>query len=176
MKASFTFDNDWFVKADSRYAYGSAKYSGSGTQSNIPYSYYDLRGLFGYDFSFSELGDFFLAPYTGWGYRYLFDNQGCQATSGANSYNRSSFYVYLPISVTHRAMINDAHRLALIASISLVLIPSTRDAAVFTAIVSVLTDRRGSMLASCLSRSEMVSSWRGMASPRRLITLIDMIG
>ena len=111
MKASFTFDNDWFVKADSRYAYGSAKYSGSGTQSNIPYSYYDLRGLFGYDFSFSELGDFFLAPYTGLGYRYLFDNQGCQATSGANSYNRSSFYVYLPISVTHRAMINDAHKL-----------------------------------------------------------------
>lgn len=108
---TYALGNDWFVRADARYAYGSAKYSGSGTQSNIPYSYYDLRGLFGYDFSFSELGGFVLAPYTGIGYRYLFDNQGEQTTSGANSYQRSSTYVYLPIGVTHRMQINDVHKL-----------------------------------------------------------------
>ncbi|MBU3556869.1 hypothetical protein ICN18_04425 [Polynucleobacter sp. Ross1-W9] len=108
---TYAFANDWFVKADARYAYGSAKYTGSGTQSNIPYSYYDLRGLFGYDFSFSELGGFVLAPYTGLGYRYLFDNQAGQTSSGANSYNRSSNYVYLPIGVTHRMKINDVHKL-----------------------------------------------------------------
>jgi hypothetical protein len=108
---TYAFGNDWFIRADARYAYGSAKYTGSGTQSNIPYSYYDLRGLFGYDFSFSELGGFVLAPYAGIGYRYLFDNQAGQTTSGANSYNRSSNYMYLPIGVTHRMTINDVHKL-----------------------------------------------------------------
>jgi hypothetical protein len=108
---TYAFGNDWFVQADARYAYGPAKYSGSGTQSNIPYSYYDLRGLFGYDFSFSELGGFVLAPFTGIGYRYLFDNQGGQTSSGATSYNRSSNYVYLPIGVTHRMKVNNTHKL-----------------------------------------------------------------
>lgn len=108
---TYAFGNDWFVKADARYAYGSAKYSGSGTQSNIPYSYYDLRGLVGYDFNFTELGGFVLAPFTGMGYRYLFGNQGGQTTSGANSYNRSSTYVYLPIGVTHRMKVNETHKL-----------------------------------------------------------------
>ena len=108
---TYAFGNDWFVKGDARYAYGSAKYMGSGTENNIPYSYYDLRGLFGYDFSFSELGGFVLAPYTGIGYRYLFDNQGGQTTSGANSYQRTSTYLYLPIGVTHRMKINDVHKL-----------------------------------------------------------------
>lgn len=108
---TYAFDNDWFVKADARYAYGSAKYIGSGTQSNIPYSYYDLRGLFGYDFNFTELGGFVLAPYSGIGYRYLFDNQGGPTSTGAASYNRSSNYVYLPIGVTHRMKVNDNHKL-----------------------------------------------------------------
>ena len=108
---TYAFGNDWFVKADARFAYGTAKYTGSGTQSNIPYSYYDLRGLFGYDFSFSELGGFVLAPYSGIGYRYLFDNQGGQTTTGANSYQRTSTYVYLPIGVTHRMKVNDVHKL-----------------------------------------------------------------
>lgn len=107
----YAFGNDWFVKADARYAYGSASYSGSGTQNNIPYSYYDLRGLFGYDLRFSELGGFVIAPFTGIGYRYLFDNQGGQTSTGANAYNRSSTYVYLPIGVTHRMKINEGHKL-----------------------------------------------------------------
>jgi hypothetical protein len=108
---TYAFGNDWFAKVDVRFAYGSAKYYGSGTQSNIPYSYYDLRGLFGYDFSFSELGGFVLAPYSGIGYRYLFDNQGGQTTTGANSYQRTSTYVYLPIGITHRMKVNEVHKL-----------------------------------------------------------------
>lgn len=108
---TYAFGNDWFVKADARYAYGRAKYIGSGTQSNIPYSYYDLRGLLGYDFTFSELGGFVLAPYTGIGYRYLFDDQSGQTSSGANSYQRSSTYLYLPIGVTHRMKVNEVHKL-----------------------------------------------------------------
>lgn len=108
---TYAFGNDWFAQVDARYTYGPAKYSGSGTQSNVPYSYYDLRGLFGYDFSFSELDGFILAPFTGIGYRYLFDNQGGQTSSGANSYNRTSNYLYLPIGVTHRMQVNDTHKL-----------------------------------------------------------------
>lgn len=108
---TYAFGNDWFAKADIRYAFGRANYSGSGTQSNIPYSYYDLRGLVGYDFNFSEFGGFVLAPYAGIGYRFLFDNQGGQTSTGANSYQRSSTYVYLPIGVTHRMKINEVHKL-----------------------------------------------------------------
>ena len=108
---TYAFGNDWLAKADVPYAYGSAKYTGSGTQSNIPYSYYDLRGLFGYDFHFSELGGFVLAPFTGIGYRYLFDNQTGPTSSGANAYQRPSTYVYLPIGITHRMKVNEAHKL-----------------------------------------------------------------
>jgi len=108
---TYAFGNDWFVKADARYAYGSAKYTGSGTQSNIPYSYYDLRGLFGYDFSFSGWGGFTLAPFAGLGYRYLFDNQTGTTSSGAVSYQRSSNYLYVPIGVTHRMLVNETHKL-----------------------------------------------------------------
>jgi hypothetical protein len=108
---TYAFANDWFVRADARYAYGPAKYNGSGTQSNIPYSYYDVRGLFGYDFSFSELGGFVLAPYTGIAYRYLFDNQGGQTSSGSSSYNRESNYVYLPLGITHRMKVDGNRQL-----------------------------------------------------------------
>jgi hypothetical protein len=108
---TYAFANDWFVRADARYAYGPAKYNGSGTQNNIPYSYYDVRGLFGYDFSFSELGGFVLAPYTGIAYRYLFDNQGGQTSSGSSSYNRESNYVYLPLGITHRMKMDGNHQL-----------------------------------------------------------------
>lgn len=107
----YAWGNDWFVKGDAHYAYGSAKYMGSGTQNNIPYSYSELRGLVGHDFSFTELGGFTLAPYIGIGYRYLFDNQAGSTTTGARSYNRSSTYVYLPIGVMHRMRINGAHKL-----------------------------------------------------------------
>jgi len=104
---TYAFGNDWFVKADTRLAYGLAKYSGSGTQSNIPYSYLDLRGLLGSDLSFSDLGGFVLAPYTGIGYRYLFDNHTGQTSTGANSYQRTSTYWYLPIGLTHRMPVGE---------------------------------------------------------------------
>ncbi len=108
---TYAFANDWFVKADGRFAYGSAKYTGSGTQSNIPYMYWDVRGLAGYDFSFTELGGFTLAPFTGLGYRYLFDDQRGATTTGANSYQRTSAYLYVPLGVTHRMKVNDTHKL-----------------------------------------------------------------
>ena len=108
---TYAFANDWFVKADGRFAYGSAKYTGSGSQSNIPYMYWDVRGLAGYDFSFSELGGFTLAPFTGLGYRYLFDDQKGTTTTGSNSYQRTSAYLYIPLGVTHRMKVNDIHKL-----------------------------------------------------------------
>lgn len=108
---TYAFENDWFMRADARFAYGSAKYNGSGSQSGIPYSYYDLRGLFGLDLRFPEMGDFVIAPYTGIAYRYLFDNQGGQTSSGANAYQRSSAYVYVPIGVTHSIRVNEVHKL-----------------------------------------------------------------
>ena len=51
------------------------------------------------------------ALYTGVGYFYLFDNQADQTSSGANAYQRSSTYVYLPIGVTHHMKTNDVHKL-----------------------------------------------------------------
>ena len=108
---TYAFGNDWFVKAGGRFTYGTAKYSGNGTQSNIPYYYWDLRGLAGYDFSFAELGGYTLAPFTGFGYRYLFDDQKDTTTIGSNSYQRSSTYLYVPVGITHRMKVNDIHQL-----------------------------------------------------------------
>ena len=107
----YAFAQGWYARGDLHYAYGPAKYSGSGTQSNIPYYYGEARGLSGYDFNFSALGGFVLAPYMGLGYRYLFDNQGGQTSTGQYAYQRSSSYFYVPIGVTHRMMVNDTHRI-----------------------------------------------------------------
>lgn len=107
-----------FAKADLRYAYSHhLEYEGGTTnlqtgktsrktQDNIHNHYFDLRLLFGKDF---EIKKQLLAPYIGFGYRYLFNdlNEYYSTSYGyrykiGGGYHRKSHYWYIPIGLTHR--------------------------------------------------------------------------
>ncbi len=96
---TYALKNHWFLQADARFTYGQATYHGSGTQSNIPNWYYELRGFLGRDY---VIQDHVLAPYLGVGYRYLMDDQTGVTSTGSASYRRESNYWYIPVGVTHR--------------------------------------------------------------------------
>jgi hypothetical protein len=89
----------WFVKADLRYVNGKVDYSGSGTAKGNPDWYYDGRGLFGKDFTVSGQ---VIAPYAGYGYRYLFNDGRGITSTGAYGYRRESNYWYIPIGINHK--------------------------------------------------------------------------
>ncbi len=89
----------WFFKFNGRFAYGKVDYTGSGTSSNNPDYYYEVRPLFGKD---HEVGNSVWAPYTGFGFRYLNNDSRGETSTGAWGYQRVSRYYYLPIGVTNR--------------------------------------------------------------------------
>jgi hypothetical protein len=78
---------DWFVRLESKYVYGKTGYTGSGTKNGNPDWYVELRGLFGRDF---EFGSYVLAPFTGIGFRYLYNDIRGNTSTGAIGYTRSS--------------------------------------------------------------------------------------
>lgn len=102
-------DGDWFVKDDLRFAYGSVDYVGSGYQSDTPDWYVDARGLVGRDF---QLGNAVYSPFIGIGYRYLFNDLRGYSSTGAIGYRRESSYLYVPIGLTHRFVLQDSAVLA----------------------------------------------------------------
>ena len=80
---------------------GKLNYASSGTgQTRGIWNYTgDLRALVGTDVA--GPGDTTLSPYTGLGYRLLFDQAGGRSTTtGAVGYDRLSQYLYLPIGLT----------------------------------------------------------------------------
>ncbi|MFM9969234.1 MAG: outer membrane beta-barrel protein [Burkholderiales bacterium] len=91
----------WFLRGDVRYANGKTDYSSSisGNINNAPDRYYEVRGLVGKDFYFS---DYTLSPYVGLGYRYLYNDIRGVSTTGARGYRRESHYTSLPIGVIHK--------------------------------------------------------------------------
>jgi hypothetical protein len=96
---TLAFGGNWFAKADLRYVNGKVDYSGSGTTKGNPDWYYDARGLFGKDFIVSG---HVIAPYAGYGYRYLFNDLRGTLTTGAEGYRRESNYWYIPIGINHK--------------------------------------------------------------------------
>jgi hypothetical protein len=52
-----------------------------------------------------------LAAYTGFGYRFLFNDGRGITTTGNWGYRRASNYLYLPIGLIHRSALNDQARL-----------------------------------------------------------------
>jgi hypothetical protein len=82
----------WFVKGDLQTLNGKADYQSpfSGAISNTPNRSVEVQALIGRDF---DLGGVVLAPYLGFGYRYLYSNIG---------YERTSSYKTLPIGLTHK--------------------------------------------------------------------------
>lgn len=107
---TLTVDDSWFMRLDGRYATGDADYesAGTGSSNDIPDWYAEIRALIGTDYVFN---DFILAPYSGLGYRYLFNDLRGDSSSGAVGYRRESEYFYLPIGVTHRVALSEGSQL-----------------------------------------------------------------
>ena len=91
----------WFLRTDVRYATGKVDYSSTltGTAKNRPDWYYEIKGVIGKDFHFS---DYTLSPYAGLGYRYLFNDLRGASSTGNLGYRRESTYTTAPIGVTHK--------------------------------------------------------------------------
>ena len=109
--AEFPNRNDgWFVRGDVRYATGKGDYSSNttGTLNDRPDWYYEVRGLVGRDFNFS---DYTLSPYAGLGYRHLFNDLRGLSSTGAAGYRRESNYTTLPLGVTHKMNLASQARL-----------------------------------------------------------------
>lgn len=91
-------EEPFMLKSEGRISWGQVDYSGSGTMENVDDVIFELRGLGGYDLrAFHSL---VITPYTGLGYRYLYDDSSGRTTStGAWGYERESNYFYSPIGV-----------------------------------------------------------------------------
>lgn len=99
---------DFFLKGDVIYKQGSLSYSGSGAQDGVQNYYYDIRGLVGKDYA---IKDDVIAPFTGLGYRYLFDDQRGLSSTSANGYRREISYLYLPLGLIHRTLLDNSAKL-----------------------------------------------------------------
>ena len=101
---TYTGAGQWFFKVDGRYAYGSLKYEGSGTQDSVPDSILETRGVFGRDY-FPRSG-LSLSPFAGLGYRFLYNYLRGTSSTGAVGYQRYSNYWYAPLGLTARINVN----------------------------------------------------------------------
>lgn len=113
LRATKAWQNTLFIRGDLRYAFGTVDYNsnGSGSAAGEPDWYIEARGLAGKDWA---IGDAVLSPYTGFGYRYLFnDARGTTCAGGTCyfGYRRESNYFYLPVGIIHRMAFNDHARL-----------------------------------------------------------------
>jgi hypothetical protein len=108
LRTTKVLQNEQFIRGDLRYAFGTVDYNGSGSANGEQDWYIEARGLVGKDWA---INDAVLSPYTGLGYRYLFnDGRGISSTSYAG-YRRESNYFYWPIGIIHRITLNDQARL-----------------------------------------------------------------
>lgn len=110
LQTTKVLQNDQFIRGDLRFAFGSVDYNsnGSGSATGYPDWYIEARGLIGKDWALSEA---VLAAYTGFGYRYLFNDARGITSTGYSGYRRESNYFYLPVGIIHRIALNDQARL-----------------------------------------------------------------
>ena len=96
---SYTYRDNWMLKAEGRFSYGQVDYDGqlsdgtSDTISDIDDYMLEFRGLGGYDFPIFTATT--LTPYIGFGYRYLNDDMSCDPAG----YERESNYYYSQIGI-----------------------------------------------------------------------------
>lgn len=99
MRVTQVFQREQFIRGELRYAFGTVDYNGSGNLNGEPDWYIEARGLAGKDWVINKG---VLSPYTGVGYRYLFnDGRGITSTNYWG-YRRASNYLYWPVGFTHR--------------------------------------------------------------------------
>jgi hypothetical protein len=96
--------NEYFIRGELRYAFGTVDYTGSGKASGEPDWYIETRMLVGKDW---PVNDAVFSPYSGFGYRYLFNDGRGITSTGYWGYRRESNYFYLPIGIIHRMLLND---------------------------------------------------------------------
>ncbi|MDO9208264.1 MAG: hypothetical protein Q7T91_08415 [Sulfuricurvum sp.] len=101
-----TLADDYYVIADARYATGDVKYSSASGEGYVADNRYEIRLLVGNE---ALVENYLLASYLGVGYRRL-DND--LRDLGAGGYRRTSQYLYVPIGVTHRFLVDRASRLS----------------------------------------------------------------
>lgn len=100
--ATKAWQDEQFIRAELRSAYGRLNYNsyGTGSASGEPDWYVEARGMMGKDWSYNND---VIAAYTGLGYRYLFNDGRGVSSSGALGYRRKSNYFYLPIGIIYRS-------------------------------------------------------------------------
>ena len=110
MLSTKVWQSGQFIRGDLRYAFGTVDYNSNGTGSATgePDWYIEARGLVGKDWMVKGM---MLSPYTGVGYRYLFNDARGMSSTGAWGYRRESNYFYLPIGLIDRIRLNDQSRL-----------------------------------------------------------------
>jgi hypothetical protein len=110
IQATNLLPNTYFLRGDLRYASGSVDYNSNdtGSASGNPDWYIEARELVGKDWS---VNNSVFSPYTGLGYRYLFNDARGLSSTGYSGYRRESNYLYLPIGVAHHITLNDQSKL-----------------------------------------------------------------
>jgi hypothetical protein len=107
LRTTKVLQNQQFIRGDLRYAFGTVDYHGSGNAVGEQDWYIEARGLVGKDWL---INDAVFSPYTGLGYRYLFNDGRGISSTGYAGYRRESNYFYLPVGIIHRVTLNDQAR------------------------------------------------------------------
>lgn len=107
------FQNDWFIRTDlAATVSGGVHYSSydTGNMDGGKNWYTDIRALVGKNLTFENYA---LAPYVGFGYRYLYNDQRGISSTGNPGYRRASNYYYLPIGITHKLDLTSQSKLVI---------------------------------------------------------------
>jgi hypothetical protein len=108
--ATQAWQSGLFIRGDLRYAFGAVDYNsnGTGSASGEPDWYIETRGLVGKDWWVKGM---VLSPYTGLGYRFLFNDGRGVTSTGASGYRRESNYFYIPLGISDRLRITEQSNL-----------------------------------------------------------------
>lgn len=101
-----TIGDDYYVIVDARYAIGDVKYKSASGTGNVSDEVFEGRMVVG---SETVIDNYLLSSYLGIGYRRL-DND--LRDLGSGGYRRTSQYLYIPIGVTHRFLLDGKSRIS----------------------------------------------------------------
>lgn len=95
---AYAYHNDLMTKAALNYYTGKIDYeSDSGKLNDVNHYILELRWLIGHDLPRSN---YYIIPYTGFGYRYWKDTSGGKVTDlGYYGYDRETTYFYIPLGL-----------------------------------------------------------------------------
>jgi len=101
-----TFGDEYYTSVDARYATGDVEYKSASGNGDVEDNMYEIRLLVGNE---ALVEDYLLAFYSGIGYRRL-DND--LRDIGSGGYRRTSEYLYIPIGITHRFLLDSKSRVS----------------------------------------------------------------